>query len=97
VLIECETMRMRGHSEHDAHEYVPRELLEEWAKRDPLELARAYIIGNRIAAAGDLDRIDEEIKKEVDEAAEEAYLSPLPEAETVAEGVYRERGARGEA
>ena len=34
-LIEAVTMRMHGHAEHDPADYVPRELIELWAKRDP--------------------------------------------------------------
>src|SRR5580658_6933852 len=30
VLIEAKTMRMRGHAQHDAAEYVPRKTLELW-------------------------------------------------------------------
>jgi len=37
VLIEAKTMRMRGHAQHDAAEYVPKEMLEAWKKRDPLD------------------------------------------------------------
>ena len=29
-LIECVTMRMHGHAEHDPADYVPRAMLEEW-------------------------------------------------------------------
>src|ERR1700759_693072 len=37
-LIEGVTMRMHGHAEHDPADYVPREMLEEWQKRDPVAL-----------------------------------------------------------
>src|SRR6478672_2095753 len=35
--IEAVTMRMHGHGAHDDHKYVPQELMEEWAARDPIE------------------------------------------------------------
>src|SRR5205823_6156403 len=31
-LLECKTFRMTGHSAHDAAQYVPQELFEEWRK-----------------------------------------------------------------
>src|ERR1700688_3853785 len=34
VLIESKTMRMSGHAQHDAAEYVPKALLEYWKARD---------------------------------------------------------------
>ena len=37
TLIECHTMRMHGHGAHDDMSYVPKELLEEWARRDPID------------------------------------------------------------
>ncbi|MGH3225438.1 MAG: thiamine pyrophosphate-dependent enzyme, partial [Streptosporangiaceae bacterium] len=40
-LIEAVTLRMHGHAEHDPADYVPRELKEEWAKRDPVQEAGA--------------------------------------------------------
>ncbi len=37
ILIEFKTFRMRGHEEASGTKYVPKELLETWAKKDPLE------------------------------------------------------------
>src|SRR6266566_3110122 len=37
-LVEGVTMRMHGHAEHDPADYVPREMFEEWRKKDPVEL-----------------------------------------------------------
>jgi TPP-dependent pyruvate/acetoin dehydrogenase alpha subunit len=90
VLIEAETMRMRGHSEHDAHEYVPREMLEKWVKKDPIQLYRKYLTKNAILNDRQVDRIDEEVRAEVDEAAEWAERQPFPEPESAEEGVYYE-------
>ena len=36
-------MRMHGHAEHDPADYVPPELFEEWAKKDPVELFAAKL------------------------------------------------------
>ena len=38
TLIECRTMRVRGHSEADKYSYVPAPLLDEWRARDPILL-----------------------------------------------------------
>src|SRR3954449_9780264 len=37
TLIEAVTMRMHGHAAHDDMRYVPKELVEEWARKDPIE------------------------------------------------------------
>ena len=36
-LIGVDTMRMQGHAQHDDARYVPKETLDEWAAKDPLE------------------------------------------------------------
>src|ERR1700742_217992 len=35
-LVECMTFRMRGHEEASGMKYVPKEVLEDWAKKDPV-------------------------------------------------------------
>ena len=37
TLIEAVTMRMHGHAAHDDMKYVPKEQVEEWRKRDPVD------------------------------------------------------------
>lgn len=56
-------MRMHGHSEHDSAKYVPRELLEEWKKKDPILYIETYLVGNQIAEKEELDSIDLRVKK----------------------------------
>ena len=46
TLIESMTMRMEGHGVHDDASYVPRELLEEWAARDPIDRYRRWLADN---------------------------------------------------
>ena len=40
------TLRMEGHAVHDDAFYVPKELFEEWAKRDPIERFRSWLREN---------------------------------------------------
>ena len=49
TLIECMTLRMEGHAVHDDAFYVPKELFEEWAKRDPIERFRTWLREQRRA------------------------------------------------
>lgn len=88
TFIECKTMRMHGHSEHDAAKYVPRELIEEWKKRDPVLNMEKYLLSNKFATEKELKDIDERTKKEIDEAEEFAVNSPYPEGKEAIEGVY---------
>jgi 2-oxoisovalerate dehydrogenase E1 component len=43
VLLEARTFRMRGHEEASGTAYVPKKLMEEWAKKDPIIRFEAYL------------------------------------------------------
>ena len=87
-LIECKTFRMTGHSAHDAAEYVPAGLKEEWAQRDPIARLEKRMAENDCVAPGEIGRIYEEIKKELDGAVEWAEKSPYPDASELMDNVY---------
>ena len=66
TLIEAVTMRMHGHGAHDDMKYVPKALVEEWRKKDPIDRQSA-----RVEALGvDVEALRAEVKAEVDAAAE---------------------------
>lgn len=88
TFIECKTMRMHGHSEHDSAKYVPRELLEEWKKKDPLLRMETYFVENQVAKKEEMDSIDLQVKKEIEGAEAFAEESPYPEPEDVLRGLY---------
>jgi pyruvate dehydrogenase E1 component alpha subunit len=87
-LIEAVTMRMHGHAEHDPADYVPRELLEEWAKRDPVEQAAAELIELGYLDADGVAEIKATARKRALEARARALTEPMPDPSTVEEGVY---------
>ena len=88
TLIEAKTLRMRGHSEHDDHSYVPKELLEEWRQRDPLMRFEKYLRDHNLLPETIRKEIEREVLAEIDEAADFAERSPLPEGPEALEGVY---------
>ena len=87
-LIECKTFRMTGHSAHDPAEYVPRALFEEWSKRDPILMLQKYMVERNWSTEVDFKQLHARIRAEVDEAAEWALNSPLPDPDTLEDGVY---------
>jgi TPP-dependent pyruvate/acetoin dehydrogenase alpha subunit len=50
-MIEVKTFRMKGHAEHDDAGYVPKELFEEWRKRDPIGRFEKHLLGSGLAVA----------------------------------------------
>src|SRR3954462_10371629 len=74
TLIEAETMRMHGHGAHDDMRYVPKELFEEWAQRDPLENYE-----RRLVALGvDVEAIQTSVREELEHETEWALAQPMP-------------------
>src|SRR5207249_5374198 len=87
-FIECKTFRMTGHSAHDAAEYVPKELLEKEAKRDPIARFEKLMLARRLVTRERIREMEQAIQKEIDDAVAFAESSPLPEGATAVEGVY---------
>jgi len=88
VLLVCDTMRMRGHGAHDDFSYVPRDLLERFTARDPLDLARARLIADGALTAAEVARLEQVCQAEVDAACQQALAEPPPDPATLTEGVY---------
>lgn len=47
-FIECMTFRMRGHEEASGIKYVPKELIEEWGKKDPIKNYEQWLVKNNV-------------------------------------------------
>jgi TPP-dependent pyruvate/acetoin dehydrogenase alpha subunit len=88
TLIECLTMRMKGHAEHDDARYVPREMVEKWRKRDPILLYEKFLVGKKLMSAQEKSAIEARIEKEIREDVAAAEASPLPEPEETVRGVW---------
>jgi len=91
TLIEADTMRMRGHAEHDDMKYVPRQMLEEWARKDPLLRFEGHLLGQGIASKDELAAIVASIETSLREDLAFAEASPFPEPESAMSGVYADR------
>ena len=88
TLLECVTLRMEGHAVHDDAFYVPREMFEEWAKRDPIERFRVWLRDHGALTDEEEAEISADVKKLLTEAMHRADESPLPDGATQAVGVY---------
>jgi TPP-dependent pyruvate/acetoin dehydrogenase alpha subunit len=88
TFLEFKTMRMHGHSEHDAAKYVPRELLETWQLKDPIIRAEHLLSQLGYCDESYFHEVAERIKKEIDIGTEFAEQSPLPEGQETLVGVF---------
>ena len=87
-LIEAKTMRMLGHAIHDGAEYVPKELLAKWEKRDPVARYQDRLLAEEVADREELNEIRQRAAVEIEDAIEFAEASPHPEPDSVEEGIY---------
>jgi TPP-dependent pyruvate/acetoin dehydrogenase alpha subunit len=88
VLVVVDTMRMRGHGEHDDFSYVPRELLDGYRARDPIDRCATDLLADgRMDDAG-WNALREECRAEVDLAYRSVMTEPGPDPATLLEGVY---------
>ena len=86
-LIECMTWRMRGHYEGDPAAYRPKEVTEEWGKKDPIDNFRVFLLKNDIDEK-EIIAVEEGIEKEIEAAVQFALDSPLPDPSEVTTDVY---------
>ena len=79
TLIECKTYRYRGHSRFENPNYRTKEELNEWLKKDPIELFSNYLETELDVTSDELNEIDPKITQEIEEAVQFAQNSPDPE------------------
>ena len=65
-LIEFKTFRMRGHEEASGIKYVPKELIDEWNKKDPIYNYEKFLLDSKILNLKDIENIKQEISKEIE-------------------------------
>ena len=85
VLLECITFRMRGHEEASGTKYVPKKLMEEWAKKDPVENYERFLVQEKIIDQKYPDTLRKKIKKEIEVGLGEAFEESLPAPDTTLE------------
>jgi 2-oxoisovalerate dehydrogenase E1 component len=85
VLLECMTFRMRGHEEASGTKYVPKELLETWALRDPIANFERYLLEAGVLDAAKISDIRKSLKKKIDSGVAQGSAYPEPESSEQAE------------
>lgn len=81
-LLECVTFRMRGHEEASGTKYVPKELMDEWAKKDPIENFEKWLLKEGILNEAFIKSLKDRYKKDVQKAVDVMFNEPEPVADT---------------
>jgi 2-oxoisovalerate dehydrogenase E1 component len=80
-LVECMTFRMRGHEEASGTKYVPKKLMEKWAKKDPLENFETYLLKEGILTLEEVEKLKQETKLRINDELKIANDLALPTAD----------------
>ncbi len=78
TLIEAMTFRMRGHEEASGTKYVPKELFEEWGRKDPILRFEQVLQEEEILTEALQREIEEKLSEQIELALEDALNAPLP-------------------
>lgn len=87
ALVEAQTYRLKGHSSADPAKYRPPEEVEAWAVRDPIKVYRERLVRGGVDPS-ELDAIEEQIRKEVKAASDDAEAAGPPDPETLLTDVW---------
>lgn len=85
VLLECHTFRMRGHEEASGTKYVPKELMETWAQKDPISNFETFLKAEGILTEEAIKAYRKAIKQEIEAGLAVAYATPDVQADTETE------------
>lgn len=67
VLVECRTFRMRGHEEASGTKYVPQELMDQWALKDPVSNFEQYLLDEELISEEEILALRSEYKALIEE------------------------------
>lgn len=87
-MVECLTMRMKGHAEHDDARYVPKAEFENWRKKDPIVCYEKYLAQKKLMTAEEKASIEARVENEIREDVAFAEASPFPAPEEAARPVW---------
>ncbi len=80
TLLEMVTFRMRGHEEASGTKYVPPELMEKWAKKDPVARYERRLLRDKLLTKEVMLALRAELEARVEAAAEFALAQPEEES-----------------
>ena len=88
TLLECKTYRQHGHFEGDPAIYKPKEEQAAWLEKDPMPRYANFLVENGVMTREEVDAVDAQVAKEIEDAIAFADAQPLPDVETAVLDVY---------
>jgi len=88
TLLECMTYKLHGHGVYDKGDYRPKEEVEAWLQRDPINGLEAKLLKANLATQADFEQIEKEVAAEVEESVTFAKSSPVLSFDELPKLVY---------
>ena len=88
TLIECKTYRHKGHSRIDPAKYRPKEEVEEWLEKDPIERLKRRLLKATVLTEAEIQQVENDVSEKIEEAVKYAIDSPYPDPDEALEDVY---------
>lgn len=89
-FLELATYRFRGHSMADPQRYRDKEEVQEWMHRDPISLFRHRLIEEGALTERTAKKMEEDVRREIEEAVRFSEASPAPPLEALFEHIYQD-------
>jgi len=91
-MIEGRTYRYQDHSlglgRIVRDPYRDEAEVEEWKKRDPIDIHKARLLEQSVATQAEIDQVENEVKEQIEEAVTFARESPYPEPSALFEDMF---------
>ena len=90
ILIEAITFRMRGHEEASPTKYVPEELFEKWAQKDPVFNFEKFLLSENILNISEIENLKSSFRSEIEIAWEamESEIDPNSDLQTETKDLF---------
>ena len=90
LFIEAQTYRYYGHSRSDPRAYRTKDEEKLWQDRDPIVRFGAWCVEQSLLSRKEIDALEEEVRREIEEAVKFAMESPDPAPEALYQDLYAE-------
>jgi pyruvate dehydrogenase E1 component alpha subunit len=90
TMIEAKSFRMLGHAAHDNQSYIPKGVLEQWRKRDPIARLEKQLASEKTATGREIEDVRRKVEEVITRELAWAESQPLPKGEDALGGVYAE-------
>jgi 2-oxoisovalerate dehydrogenase E1 component len=92
VLIEFKTFRIKGHEEASGVKYVPKDLISEWTKKDPISNYESFLTESKLLTEDDISEIKSKITEEINTNLKTAFKEDplIPEITIELKDVFKQ-------